>query len=136
ADWADGQRPGGGRGRVYHVRYVGKKGEEPPAPWQERDLPARLGDLGSRLDSASYSERGRAQEAVGRRGKGGVAAVAEALKQGRLGARGRLHAVWMLAKVEGAESVEKPLALAKADPEPGVRAQALRAVADLADSVL
>jgi putative membrane-bound dehydrogenase-like protein len=136
ADWADGQRPRRGRGRVYRVRYVGKKGEEPPAPWQEQDLPTRLGDLVSRLDSASYSERRRAQEAVERRGKDGFAAIAEALKQGRLGARGRLHAVWVLAKVEGPASVERLLALAKADPEPGVRAQALRAVADLADPVL
>ena len=31
ADWADGQRPRRGRGRIYHIRYAGKKGEEPPA---------------------------------------------------------------------------------------------------------
>jgi putative heme-binding domain-containing protein len=136
SDWADGQRPRRGRGRVYHVRYVGKKGEAPPVPWKERELPARLEDLVARLDSDSYSERRLAQEAVEQRGKDGVAAVAEAMKKNRLGARGRLHAVWVLAKVEGAASVEKLLALAKADPEPGVRAQALRAVADLADPVL
>jgi putative membrane-bound dehydrogenase-like protein len=136
ADWADGQRPRRGRGRVYHVRYVGKKGEEPPAPRKERELPTRLEDLVSLLDSDSYTERHRAQGAVERRGKDGVAAVTEALKTDRLGACGRLHGVWVLAKVEGPASVEKLLALAKADPEPHVRAQALRAVADLTDPVL
>ena len=55
----------------------------------------------ARLDSESYSERCRAQEALERRGKDGVAAVVEALSEGRLGVRGRLHAVWVLAKVEG-----------------------------------
>src|SRR5437868_2249781 len=29
ADWADGQRPRRGRGRIYRVRYTGKKGERP-----------------------------------------------------------------------------------------------------------
>jgi putative membrane-bound dehydrogenase-like protein len=136
ADWADGQRPRRGRGRIYHVRYVGKKGEAPPAPWKQRDLPTRLEDLVARLDADSYSERCRAQEAVERRGKDGGAAAAEALKKDRLGVRGRLHAAWVLAKVEGTGSVEQLLALANADPEPGVRAQAVRAVADLADPVL
>jgi putative membrane-bound dehydrogenase-like protein len=136
ADWADGQRPRRGRGRVYHVRYAGRKGEEPPAPWKERELPARLEELVAWLDSDSGWERERAQEAIERRGKDAAAAVTEALKKGRLGVRGRLHAVWVLAKLEGAASVEQLLPLAKSDPEPRVRAQALRAVADLTDPLL
>jgi putative heme-binding domain-containing protein len=57
------------------------------------------------------------------------------LAKGKLGVRGRLHAVWVLAKLDGS-ATEKLLALAKSDPESRVRAQALRAVADLVDPVL
>jgi putative membrane-bound dehydrogenase-like protein len=135
ADWADGQRPRRGRGRVYQVRYVGKNGEKARAPWKERGLPAGPGELVTWLDSDSYAERCRAQAALGRRGKGGAAAVAEALAKGRLGVRGRLHAVWVLAKT-GGPAADRLLALAEGDPEPRVRAQALRALADLSDPVL
>src|SRR5262249_40785526 len=45
ADWADGQRPRRGRGRVYQVRYVGNKGETPSVPRAGRDLPKRLDEL-------------------------------------------------------------------------------------------
>jgi putative membrane-bound dehydrogenase-like protein len=127
ADWADGQRPRRGRGRVYQVRYVGDKGEKPTPKEQP---------LLTRLDSESSFERCEAQRIIERRGKEGAAAVAEALKKGRLGARGRLHAVWVLAKVEGPAAVEKLLVLAKTDPDPAVRAQAIRALADLTDPVL
>jgi putative membrane-bound dehydrogenase-like protein len=127
ADWADGQRPRRGRGRVYQVRYVGK-----PEGRQE----ARAADDVARLDSESHSACCRAQAALERRGRDGAAAVAEALKQGRLGARGRLHAVWVLAHVEGAAAVETLLGMAKADRDVSVQAQAPRAVADLTDPVL
>jgi putative membrane-bound dehydrogenase-like protein len=141
SDWADGQRPRRGRGRVYCIRYVGKKGNR-PTPYREKPLPDRLEDLVARLDADSPplergdDERCRAQRAIERRGKAGATAVSEALKKGRLGVRGRLHAVWVLSRAEGAEAVEKLLALAKADREPRVQAQAIRAIADLADPVL
>ncbi len=134
ADWADGQRPRRGRGRVYRVRYVGLRGGSAPAPRKERPLPERPDQLVARLDAAGHADRCRAQAALERRGKDGAAAVSAALKKGRLGVRGRLHAVWVLARVEG--SADRLLALAKTDPEPRVRAQALRALADLADPVL
>jgi putative heme-binding domain-containing protein len=136
ADWADGQRPRRGRGRVYHIRYVGKKGEPSAAPPASGEEPSGLGRLIARLDSDSDSERCRAQEAVERRGKDGAAAVVEALEKKRLGTRGRARAAWVLAKVEGAAAVEKLFALAKADPDPGVQAQAVRVLADLTDPLL
>jgi putative heme-binding domain-containing protein len=135
ADWADGQTPRRGRGRIYRVRYVGTTGQKAPPARKEEALPTGLGALVARLDAESYTERCRAQAAVEQRGKEGASAVARALAQGRLGIRGRLHAVWVLAKV-GASAADRLLALAKDDPELRVRAQALRALADLADPVL
>jgi putative membrane-bound dehydrogenase-like protein len=135
ADWADGQRPRRGRGRVYRVRHAGKKEEKTPGPWKEAELPDRLEELVARLDSASHHERCRAQAAIERRGQDGADAVAMALRKDQLGVRGRLHAVWVLAKLDGSVA-DRLLALAKKDPEARVRAQALRAVADLADPVL
>lgn len=52
-----------------------------------------------------------------------------------LGVLGRLHAIWMIAR-NGPEAIPTLLALAENDPEPRVRAQAVRAVADLTDPVL
>src|SRR5262249_38130289 len=42
----------------------------------------------------------------------------------------------ILAKLEGSAAVERLLALEKADPEPAVQAQAVRAIADIVDPVL
>jgi putative membrane-bound dehydrogenase-like protein len=133
SDWADGQRPRRGRGRIYQIRYTGPGAR--PGSTREKE-PARLEEWVQRLDSESHSQRCVAQEAIERHGKEGVAAVALALNKGRLGARGRLHAVWVLARVEGAAAVERLLRLVKGDPDPRVQAQALRAVADLSDPVL
>jgi putative membrane-bound dehydrogenase-like protein len=134
ADWADGQRPRRGRGRIYRIRYVGSKKEKSPA--KPRRLPPRPDDQVARLDSDSHAERSGAQQALERRGKQGAAAVAAAMKAGRLGVRGRLHGVWVIAKAEGPAALEKLLAVAEGDESPRVQAQAVRAVADLADPVL
>ncbi len=90
----------------------------------------------AQLDSDSGYERGEAQEEIERRGRDGVKALRAALAAGRVGVRGRLHAVWVLAHVEGAAAVEELLGMAKADADARVQAQAVRAVADLADPVL
>ena len=57
SDYADGQRPKRGRGRIYHIAYAGDDTKETPP------LPA---DPLARLDSESYFERCEAQ-AVDRR---------------------------------------------------------------------
>jgi HEAT repeat protein len=104
-----------------------------PAPeLREADLDASV----ARLDSGSYRERCDAQAAIERRGQDGVAALRVAIREERLGVRGRLHAVWVLAHVEGPAAVPGLLDVARIDPEPRVRAQAVRAVADLADPAL
>jgi putative membrane-bound dehydrogenase-like protein len=127
ADWADGQRPRRGRGRIYHICYVGNKDETAP----------KVGDESlARLDSDSHAERCRAQAALEQRGKDGAAVIIEALEQKRLGVRGRSRALWILAKVQGLAAVERLFAATKSDPEPIVRAQAVRALADLTDPIL
>jgi hypothetical protein len=80
--------------------------------------------------------RTEAQEALERRGREGVRALLEAMKEGRVGTRGRLHAVWILTHVQGQECVDQLFDLAGTDPDPRVQAQAVRAVADLTDPVL
>jgi putative membrane-bound dehydrogenase-like protein len=130
ADWADGQRPKRGRGRIYRIRHADEKA---PAP---RPAGGKRADALARLDSESYHERVEAQEEVERQGRPGLKALVEELRGGRLGVRGRLHAVWVLARAGGPEYAHALIALARSDPEPRVQAQAVRALADLADPVL
>src|SRR5205823_598204 len=102
SDWADGQRPKRGRGRIYHIAHAGG-----PARISRRPEPGAGGGPGrwlAQLDSESYSERCDAQAALER--SGGREAVTEALVNPRLGARGRLHAVWALAHVGGAAAID------------------------------
>jgi putative membrane-bound dehydrogenase-like protein len=127
SDWADGQRPKRGRGRIYHVAYVGDdpaknkpKAAAPPGATAEKLL--------AQLDSESSWERCDAQAAIEKRG-GAVA-------KGRLGVRARLHAVWILVHLRGAAAVEDLMTIAKSDPDASVRAQAIRAIGDLTDPVL
>ncbi len=133
ADWADGQQPKRGRGRIYRIRYVG----EPSA--SSSPSPLRRGGQGgevARLDSESYYERVQAQEAIARPGAEGIPALLEALTKKQLGVHGRLHAIWVLSRAGGPLSQEKLFELAKADPDPRVQARAVRALADLTDPVL
>lgn len=129
SDWCDGQRPKRGRGRIYHIRYVGKDAGKAV---ENNSGKLTLPELVSRLDSDSYFTRREAQESLEARGKEGLAA----LKKEKLGVKARLHAVWIMAKIEGRDAVDGLLALAQSDPEPRVQAQALRVVADLTDPVL
>ncbi|HKA08310.1 MAG TPA: PVC-type heme-binding CxxCH protein, partial [Gemmataceae bacterium] len=135
SDWADGQRPKRGRGRIYHVRYVGKDAEQ--QLWFGKNPDELLVDhLVGKLNSDRHWIRRTAQEALERRGKEALVAVHQAFANGKLGVSGRLHAVWILTKLESRDAVEKLLGLAQSDADPRVRAQALRAVADLTDPVL
>src|SRR5439155_24700091 len=126
-DWADGQRPKRGRGRVYRIAPV----EPARAPGPRREPSGRLEDLIARLDSASYYQRTDAQAALEQRGRAATGPLREALLGRKLGVRGRMHGVWALAHANG--SVRELLDVARTDPEPRVQVQALRAVADLND---
>ena len=133
SDWADGQRPRRGRGRIYQIRYVGDK--ETKRAGNDKLADGAAAEVAG-LDSASHFTRCDAQQALERRGKEGLTAIDAALAGKQFGVRGRLHAVWILAKSEGPAAVDKLLNLAKTDADPRVQAQALRAVADVADPVL
>jgi putative membrane-bound dehydrogenase-like protein len=133
SDWGDGQRPRRGRGRIYHVAYVGEKGRSAAS----QATSARADSQGlPGLDSAGYGQRCAAQAALERLGRAGEEILMDGLDRKIIGDPGRLHAVWALAHIGGPGMIDRLLRIAETDPAPGVRAQAVRAVADLADSVL
>jgi putative membrane-bound dehydrogenase-like protein len=132
ADWADGQRPMRGRGRIYRVSQLGAK----RAPDRSAPRPADADGWLAHLGSDSLYERAEAQEALERLGSDGVKAVLGAIGAGRLDVRGRLHAVWVVARAGGPSAAEKLEALARDDKDQRVQAQAMRALGDLADPVL
>ena len=77
ADWADGQQPKRGRGRIYRITAPG-----PPRPTASGAAAA-----GSRARSpgsirTSYAERCEAQVRLERRGREGLAAVRDAIRRG------------------------------------------------------
>lgn len=49
---------------------------------------------------------------------------------------GRLHAIWLLSQIDGRKAVAPLFRIAKNDPKPQVRRQAIRALADQLDPVL
>lgn len=114
SDWADGQRPKRGRGRIYRIQHVGDKKS------------SRAEDPLTGLNSESYHERCSAQSVLARR-SGGV--VVAAWEKQQLGERARLHAVWLLSR-------EELHARLKVEIEPRVQAQIIHALADIVDPVL
>ncbi len=130
SDWADGQRPKRGRGRIYRIASTAKAAA-PSAKNPPKSSPDQwLHDL----DSRSYYQRVAAQDALERLGrKVALARVRDALERKSLGVHGRLHALWILARLGGADALEDLLKLARSDPDSSVQAQAVRAVADLTD---
>jgi len=133
ADWADGQQPKRGRGRIYRIAAFGQP-QRPGAPdggsnhGVEREI--------TRLDSESYAERVDAQIRIERMRREASAAVREAVRQGRLGLRGQLHATWILAHIGGSPAIDELAKLARSATDPRVQAQAVRAIGDLSDPVL
>lgn len=149
ADWADGQRPRRGRGRIYRIAYNGNAAgassarHAGPAIYSKstsvaaRDTgPRSLGEWIEQLDSPSYYERIEAQMQIAARREEGLVALRRAMRSGDVGEIGRLHAVWILARHGGAEHVEKLFRITATDPAARVRAQAVRALADLCDPML
>jgi putative membrane-bound dehydrogenase-like protein len=131
ADWGDGQRPKRGRGRVYRIQHGDPK-RVGPEQVVERSLDAWIDQLGA----GGQNARLEAQAAIEGQGEVGLKAVADALGAGGLPGSGRLHAVWILARGDARVAVDGLLSIAETDTEPRVRAQAVRAIADLADPVL
>jgi putative membrane-bound dehydrogenase-like protein len=129
SDWADGQRPKRGRGRIYRITHG--EGQHPPVV--KGDTMERWLAL---LASDSYYTRCDAQAALERRGRDAREALTTALAKHQLGTRARLHAIWVLARLGGPMAIEVLLPIARIDAEPAVRAQAVRAIADLVDPVL
>ena len=107
SDWADGQRPKRGRARIYRIRHT----DAEPTSKTPQQLPRRL-------DSPSAHVRVAAQLEIAK-------SDAE-IDFDKLGVRGRVHAVWLMA-----DDAEKLLVVAKNDTEPAVRLQAVRALGDL-----
>ena len=107
ADWADGQRPNAGAVDGF-TRFATL--DKPRQASNGIRVCVRL----AKLDAESYLARLDARRAGGRlRGKAGLAAVADALAKEKLGLRGRLHAIWGLAKLDGPAAMEKSLASRK-----------------------
>jgi putative membrane-bound dehydrogenase-like protein len=133
ADWADGQQPKRGRGRLYRIAATGQ-----PQPAHDQGDPVGMGVGGeiARLNSEGLAERVDAQVRIERHGREVLSALGDAVRRGRVGVRGRLHAVWILAHLGGPSAIDQLLELVRSEPDPRVQAQAVRAVADLADPVL
>ena len=122
SDWADGQRPKRGRGRIYRIHY-GKR-PAPPAPLPNPKTP--IAQLIALLNNPSHHIRAAAQFALEETSDKSLAALLEHFKKKPLGNLGRLHACWLLPS-------EDLFKLAETDPSPRVRAQAIRALADRHD---
>jgi len=131
SDWADGQRPKRGRGRIYRIRHESQPTTQPAERGQRT-----LSEWITQLDSPGFHRRVEAQTAIEREGRDGLMAVKRAMNSGKLVGLGRLHAVWILANVGGRESINDLFALAEKDQDTRLRAQAIRALADLGDPVL
>jgi len=129
SDWADGQRPKRGRGRIYRITHDGAAKNVKPAT-----RGTALADRLQQLDSESHAIRLDAQLAMERGGKENLQAVRDALQQKKLSVCGRLHAVWLLHHL-GADD-EDLFRLAEDDAEPRVQVQAIRVLADRHDPAL
>lgn len=133
SDWCDGQRPKRGRARIYRISHShgdgNTRGAVPPSK-------PGIGELVRQLNSESYHTRVKAQLAIQKARGAGLAALRTALKQKQLSRLGRLHAIWILSRVAGSETIDELFAIAGRDDDPSVRAQAVRALADLTDPIL
>lgn len=119
-------------GRVYRVTYVGTPDKAKQEPCGECDdsLTGRIAELAN----PSFSVRTRAQRRLAQDGES-VAALRDALEQGKLDRVARIHAVWALRSaqkcVEDYDAVPE-LTKLLADENADVRAQAVRALAECA----
>ena len=133
SDWCDGQRPKRGRGRIYRIAHQSpNQTTDEPLPISERSTM----DLIRLLDAEGYHQRLSAQLEIQRRGPDEIDGVRHGLHSGRLGVHARMHAVWITSQARQQTAVEMLFEVAASDPDPRVRAQAIRAIGDLTDPVL
>src|SRR5262249_2888581 len=128
SDWADGQRPKRGRGRIYHIAYVGDGNVPPKVEVSNKKL---------KIISASSYERIEAQQSLEKLGPDVSAIIRVLFKVDRdMDVTTRIHYVWVVAHVGGPQAVAQLFELAEYEGDQHVRAQIVRAIADLADPVL
>ena len=132
SDWADGQRPKRGRGRIY--RITSTEGGKAKAVLVKPGSVVKVRI--AQLESESYWARLENQDWLQSGDKTRTDAVVAALKSQIPGVRGRTHAIWMLARLAGPACVNDLLVIAQTDSEPSVRTQAVRAIADLSDPII
>ncbi|MCH7688183.1 MAG: HEAT repeat domain-containing protein, partial [Planctomycetes bacterium] len=134
SDWGDGQRPKRGRARIYRITHVdAPKRANVRSPVSEMTT---WNQLFAQLNSNSYHSRVAAQDEIQRRGPDGVTVLKQAIKAGKITVPGRMHAVWIMALGGGKDSVDDLFHLAATDSDHRVRAQAVRAIADVTDPIL
>lgn len=139
SDWCDGQRPKRGRGRIYRISAADAKAQS------EISITTETGgdELIALLNSKSHHLRHAAQKAIEKRiqlddqaGYKLLKSLQQSMQNQSMTTLGRLHGVWIIAHTSGESSIVKLLKIARNDADPRVRAQAVRAVADLTDPVL
>ena len=130
SDWCDGQRPKRGRARIYRIKYEVKEAE----PEEDVGKPT-VRDWIRQLSSPGYHKRLEAQLAI-EADQDGCEAVMDTMKNGEVNHLGRMHAIWILANVRGAEAIDDLFKFAQTDGSIPVRVQAVRAIADLTDPIL
>lgn len=133
SDWGDGQRPKRGRARIYRVTWNGAGNRT--ANTVTTANPAERNSRVAELNSPSFHVRVAAQMALQHDGAKSLDEVRRALRDKTLNKWGQSHAVWLISQLAGREAITELLALTEGEFDAAVRAQAIRAIADLCDPV-
>ena len=124
SDWADGQRPKRGRGRIYRISYVDSNSQPP-----KKDK--------SRPETESYRVLLELQQVALRDGQRSVPTIRKSLEMFRNKFAFECKVfMWTLVELEQAKAIETLFDIAERDFDSGVQVQAIRAIADLTDPVL
>src|SRR6185436_233524 len=81
SDWADGQRPKRGRGRLYRISHADQPSFKPVDP-------ETLSNWIAQRDSSSYHRRVEAQAVLERKGSDGLKGLKQAMNEGKVGGPG------------------------------------------------
>ena len=140
SDWGDGQRPKRGRGRIYRISAAGPS-RAPPAQVVTTDtsddkLIEWLSSEGSHQRCAAQNAIEKRAETSAEHGQRLLRQLQRSMENQSTTVLGRLHGVWIIARIGGPVSIDLLFNLAQDDPAPRVRAQAVRAIADLVDPML